>query len=227
VRASYEAGRARAADVAQARGQCELFRANRSNAQQAVLTAEGRLRELLGVAGPGPDALPVWAPFNTNAPGAPSWAPSDAPVLPASLPDWKTVRRGAAEKLTPEEVRSLGQAYRRLVESFEAVRVNRAQREAFAEQARARGQEHAAGRATLDVVLEAERFLAAALAAEHAALARHARARCRLAFAQGGPPPRGTGQREQSLPALWKRSPPLKAGRPPISYRVEDFFPGP
>src|SRR5207237_992000 len=60
--------------------------------------------------------------------------------------------------------RVLEQQYRQLEVNYELIRIRRAQREAFAEQLRARFQEFLAGRGTLDILLEAQRFWASALA---------------------------------------------------------------
>jgi outer membrane protein TolC len=56
--------------------------------------------------------------------------------------------------------------YRRLFEDYEQIRVNRAQREAYGEQLRARFEEIIAGKGTPDILLEAQRFWADALVQE-------------------------------------------------------------
>jgi outer membrane protein TolC len=66
--------------------------------------------------------------------------------------------------------RVLGQQYRQLQVNYELIRIRRAQREAFADQLRARFQEFLAGRGTLDILLEAQRFWASALADEYTAI---------------------------------------------------------
>jgi outer membrane protein TolC len=64
----------------------------------------------------------------------------------------------------------LGRYYEQISVSYEQIRANRAQREAFGEQLRARQEEYKAGRGTLDILLEAQRFWADALASEYAAI---------------------------------------------------------
>ena len=66
--------------------------------------------------------------------------------------------------------RFLASQYRRIFTSYELIRIRRAQREAFAEQLRARYQEFQAGRGTLDQLLEAQRFWASALADEYTSI---------------------------------------------------------
>lgn len=75
----------------------------------------------------------------------------------------------AMEQLNDQELkveRFLGRQYELLSTTYEQIRANRAQREAFGEQLRARQQEFLAGRGTLDTLLEAQRFWADALANE-------------------------------------------------------------
>jgi outer membrane protein TolC len=68
--------------------------------------------------------------------------------------------------------RQLGLQFRRLTTTYELIKVRRAQREAFAEQLKARFQEFLAGRqgATLDRLLEAQKSWADALATEFVAI---------------------------------------------------------
>ena len=68
--------------------------------------------------------------------------------------------------------RTLALQYRKLVANYELIRIRRSQREAFAEQLKARFQEFLAGRqgVTLDRLLEAQRFWADALAQEYTAI---------------------------------------------------------
>src|SRR5262249_14699831 len=57
-----------------------------------------------------------------------------------------------------DELSFLAGQYRNVIAAYELIRANRATREAFADQLRARFQEFLAGRGTLDVLLEAQRF---------------------------------------------------------------------
>jgi len=68
--------------------------------------------------------------------------------------------------------RYLALQYRRIITNYELIKVRRAQRDAFAEQLKARFQEFLAGRqgVTLDRLLEAQRFWADALASEYVAV---------------------------------------------------------
>lgn len=68
--------------------------------------------------------------------------------------------------------RILGEWFRRLSSSYELIRIRRAQREAFAEQLKARFQEFLAGRekVTIDRLLDAQRLWADALATEYVAI---------------------------------------------------------
>lgn len=67
--------------------------------------------------------------------------------------------------------RFLQQQFRQLFESYELIKAQRAQREALAEQLKSQFTTYKAGRSTLDVLLEAQRFYADALANEYAAVA--------------------------------------------------------
>jgi hypothetical protein len=247
--AKFQAGRVTLGDLAQSRGQYELFRTQRLQAVDQVLEEERQLRKLIG--------LPV--DDGTRL------VPSDAPSLSPYQPDWDSALQEALA-LRPEvylarqEVKAsqlalivaknqllpdlrftstydvnstgnrldgpdannafrnlasdrfhnwslglrwnmpigfrnananvrvarlqlarsygvlvdterkardfLGQQYRHLPSYYEQIRSNRAQREAFAEQLRVKFEEYRAGRSTLDIVLEAQRFYAQALSAE-------------------------------------------------------------
>jgi outer membrane protein TolC len=79
----------------------------------------------------------------------------------------------AMETLHDQEMKAqrfLGRYYEQISVSYEQIRANRAQREAFGEQLRARQEEYRAGRGTLDILLEAQRFWADALANEYASI---------------------------------------------------------
>jgi hypothetical protein len=81
--------------------------------------------------------------------------------------------------------RFLGLEYRTLGLQYEQIKANRAQREAFATQLKTRYQQYLACRGTLDILLEAQRFWADALAQEYAAIVAYNNARCAFAFAKG------------------------------------------
>ncbi len=250
----YEGGRATTADIAEARGQYELFRAQRLQALDMVLENERHLRAFLGLpAKDGTRLVPCDTPRRTHT--ELDWSASlkealanrpelemsrqevlqaeqvlslartlgDALVgLPGLCPppsevegtrpgaDGRCVigshrvyqpqstslqvRRAqlqlarALETLNDQErktERFLGLQYRRISTAREQVRANRAQREAFAEQLRARQQEYLAGRGTLDVLLEAQRFCADCQSNEHQALATYNNALAGFEFARG------------------------------------------
>jgi outer membrane protein TolC len=81
--------------------------------------------------------------------------------------------------------RFLGLEYRTLGLQYETIKANRAQREQFAIQLRTRYQQYLAGRGTLDILLEAQRFWADALAQEYAAIVAYNNALVAFEFAKG------------------------------------------
>ncbi len=81
--------------------------------------------------------------------------------------------------------RFLGLEYRTLGLQYEQIKANRAQREAFATQLKTRYQQYLAGRGTLDILLEAQRFWADALAQEYAAIVAYNNALVAFEFAKG------------------------------------------
>jgi hypothetical protein len=229
---AYAAGRVKAADLAQARGQYELFRAQRLQAVQTVVQCEQQLCAMLG--------LPVR--------GARRLVPSDAPALALYKPDWErslgmalwgrpelrlaraevlvgevkfALARGLAREdwpllnlvlgVGPREARAnerrtaaaldrsrevlrdmerkaerfLALEYGRIPTYFEQAKAQWAQREAFGEQLRARQQEYLAGRGTLDVLLEAQRFWADGVSGEYQAVVSYNNALCAFEFARG------------------------------------------
>jgi outer membrane protein TolC len=267
-KAGYEAGRVKAADFYQTRGQYELFRAQRLQAIDTVLDNERQLRALMGL--PAEDCtrlMPCDSP--TLAPYDPDWcsalqeALNKRPELYMARQDVKAaqlriiqaknellpdLRAGAVydfnqignrldgpdntnafrnlavdphsswavglrlfipigyrlayarlrqaqlglarsmEVLYDQEMKTqrfLALQYRRIIDSYEQIRAQRAQREAFGEQLRARNQEFLAGRGTLDILLEAQRFWADALANEYAAVVQYQNALCGFEFAKG------------------------------------------
>src|SRR5258708_17339192 len=83
----FQAGKNSTGEVAQARGQYELFRGNRLDALQQVLTSEPQLRRLLHL--PTEDGTRL--------------VPSDGPTLAAYQPDWNAANNEALA-LRPELV---------------------------------------------------------------------------------------------------------------------------
>ncbi len=79
----------------------------------------------------------------------------------------------------------LGNYYRRLSLNYEQIRANRAQREAFGEQLRTRQQEYLAGRGTLEILLEAQRFWSEALSQEYQAIVAYNNALAGFEFTKG------------------------------------------
>jgi outer membrane protein TolC len=267
-RAGYEAGRVKAADFYQSRGQYELFRAQRLQAVQTILENERQLRALMGLpASDGVRLVPADSP--TLAPYQPDWdmalheALSKRPELVMArldvkanqmnvivqkntlLPDLRffasydinsigsrldgpdtnnafrnlasngfndwtlglrlqvplgyriahaQLRQAQLSLARSYEVlhdneqkaeRFLALEYTRMPAFYEQVRAQRAQREAFGEQLRARQQEYLAGRGTLDILLEAQRFWADALANEYQAIVSYNNALCAFEFGKG------------------------------------------
>jgi outer membrane protein TolC len=94
----------------------------------------------------------------------------------------------AMEILKDQEMKAqrfLGRYYEQISVSYEQIRANRAQREAFGEQLRARQQEYQAGRGTLDTLLEAQRFWADALANEYSSIVTYNNNLVGFEFAKG------------------------------------------
>jgi len=229
---AYAAGRVKLAECAQARGQYELFRAQRLQAVQNVAQGEQQLRATLGL--PARDGHPL--------------VPSDAPTLALYKPDWDRslgmalwgrpeLRLARAEvlvgegkfalaralargdwpllnlllRVSPREAlanerqaaaalersrevlrdmatkaeRFLALEYRRLPTFHEQGQARRAQREAFGEQLQARQKDYLAGRGTLDVLLEAQRFWTDSVVGEHEAVVSYNNALCAFEFARG------------------------------------------
>ncbi len=81
--------------------------------------------------------------------------------------------------------RFMGLQYRKLGLAYEQIKANRAQREAFTTQLKTRYQQYLAGRGTLDILLEAQRFWADALAQEYAAIVSYNNALVAWEFAKG------------------------------------------
>ncbi|HJT77235.1 MAG TPA: TolC family protein, partial [Gemmataceae bacterium] len=81
--------------------------------------------------------------------------------------------------------RFLTQQYREIFARYEVIGAQRAQREAYGVQLRARIEEFLAGRGTLDILLEAQRFWAQALAAEYQAIVDYNNALAGFEYAKG------------------------------------------
>lgn len=83
--------------------------------------------------------------------------------------------------------RFLGLQYRRLSSTYKQIQANRAQREAFGVQLQVRYERYLAGAAgaTLDTLLEAQRFWADALSQEYQAIVGYNNALCGFEFAKG------------------------------------------
>ncbi len=81
--------------------------------------------------------------------------------------------------------RYLGQQFARLFEYYEQIRAQRAQREAAAQQVKARFAEWQAGKGTLDILLEAQRFWADALREEYNAIVNYNNTLAAFEFAKG------------------------------------------
>jgi hypothetical protein len=75
-------------------------------------------------------------------------------------------------------------SFRRLDRSYDQMRANRAQRAAFGEQLRGRNESYLAGRETLDILLEGQRFYLDSLANEHQATASYNQALAGWEFAK-------------------------------------------
>jgi RNA polymerase sigma factor (sigma-70 family) len=214
--ARYPAGKATAADFQQARGQYELFRAQRLQAIDTVLENERQLREVLGLAvEDGSRLVPGDAP--TTRPCQPDWKVALEEALAkrpeirmarqdvkAAMKDSERARKGGLpvpplhmaflhlartkETLKDQELKAqrfLARYYRQLSTDYETIRAQRAQREAFGEQLRARQQEFLAGRGTLDILLEAQRFWADALANEYTAIVSYNNSLAGFEFGKG------------------------------------------
>lgn len=275
-KARLDAGRVTLADVAQTRGQFELFRGQRLAALDQVLENERQLRNLMGLsAEDGTRIIPVDAPtlarfepdwdsayeecinlrpelalarkevkvrqlelinqrnnllpdlrftstydvnsigtgldgpnsdnalrnlasnhFNNWSMGLRLNVPIGFRVANANVRIAKLELARAYEILHDQELRvgrTLSQAYRRMFTSYEQIKVQRAQREAFGEQLRIRFQEFLAGRSaggdakrdTIDILLEAQRFWADALANEYDAIVKYNNALVNFEYGKG------------------------------------------
>jgi outer membrane protein TolC len=264
----YEAGREDIANLAQARGQFELFRDQRISALNQVLESERNLRSLLGMpAGDDFRFVPIDTP--TLAPYQPDWttALNDALALRPELmiareelkarqldviwiknlllPDLRVFAtydiNGIGNRLDGPEAdnafrslasnhfnswqigtrlefplgyrdahaqtrvarlqlarsyyalrdqerkaeQNLAFAYRQLAQLHLRIQALRAQRQAFGEQLHARFQAYSVGKTGLDILLEAQRFWADALANEFNVIAQYNSALAGFEFARG------------------------------------------
>ena len=275
-KARLDAGLITLADLAQTRGQFELFRGQRLTALDQVLENERQLRNLMGLsAEDGTRIIPIDAP--TLARFEPDWETAyeeaidlrpelhlarrqvkvtqlelinqrnnlmpdlrftstyDANSIGNDLdgPDGNNALRNLAannfnnwsmglrlnvpigfrvananvriaklelarsyEILHDQELRvgrGLSQSYRRMFTSYEEIKVQRAQREAFSEQLRIRFQEFLAGKSsggdrkrdTVDILLEAQRFWADALANEYSSIVKYNNAIANFEYSKG------------------------------------------
>jgi outer membrane protein TolC len=269
--AKYQAGRVSVADLAQTRGQYELFRGQRITALNQLLETERQLRAIMGMhvedgtrlvpsdepslAPYNPDWDTAWqetmalrpelilareevratqlnllstrnsllpdlrftSTYNINGIGSQldgagadpntnalrslagdhfnSWSVGLTLNMPIGYrnahANLRIQRLGLARSyqvLRDNELKAeryLGLAYRNLSTNYELIRAQRAQREAFGEQLRARFQEFLAGRGTLDLLLEAQRFWADALANEYTAVGQYNQSIASFHFAKG------------------------------------------
>ncbi len=95
----------------------------------------------------------------------------------------------AYETLADQErkiISLLEQQWRRVPLSYELIRVQRAAREAFADQLRVQYEKYIAGNITPDALLEAQRFWANALSQEYLAVRDYNNALCSWEFSKGG-----------------------------------------
>jgi hypothetical protein len=126
-----------------------------------------------------------WSPGRTGWP-----LPSDTPNSHTARPVKLAQLQLACSYLVLQDQelkveRFLGLQYRRLASSYEQIRANRAQRQAFEQQLRLRQEQYLAGRSTLDILLESQRFWADALSEEQRALCTYANAQIGFAFGRG------------------------------------------
>jgi outer membrane protein TolC len=290
IRVRFQSGRVGLADLAQAQGQYELFRAQRLQAIDQLLDNERQLRGMLGMQIEDgtrlvPSDPPNLAEYTPNWELALQEAMSYRPELFASRQDVKSRQlyvlnaknlllpdlrftatydansngqrldggsqtnalrnlasntfndwqlglrlnvpigfRAANAQLRQAQLqlaqsylvlqdqelkteRFLGLEYRRIIDTYQQIKAQRAQRDAFALQVQLRYQGFRLGRQTLDQLLEAQRFWADALANEYQAIVAYNNALCAFEFAKGtiirhnnisiteGPVPAGVQQR--------------------------------
>jgi outer membrane protein TolC len=259
VKSQFDAGSKNKSEVAQARGQYELFRAQRLAAVDTVLDNERQLRALLGMQvedgyryvpcdtpsqkGVKPDwnsalketlkkrpelilarqdvqanqlnltlAKKVLLPDlrNTDTPKNSNPNNALARLSSSQFNDWQMGLRlnmpigfraahanvriaklqlaRSSAVLSDQELKAerfLGLQYRRIASYHAQIQAQRAQREAYAEQLKARNEEFRTERKTLDILLESQRFWADALSNEYAAIAGYNNALCAFAYAKG------------------------------------------
>jgi hypothetical protein len=211
VGAKYKVGRVRLVDYAQAEGQYNLFRSQCLQANDTLLDDERQLRNLLGMqTEDGKRLVPSDAPSLVEK--KPDWEKALAETMKNS-PQLRLARRDIARAKNGKEdspenrqaklqlaraymalqdqelkaERFLGLEYRRMSSSYFQIKAARAQRLSFAEQLRKRFDGYRDGKkdATLDVVLEAQRFWADALATECNAIVTYNNAICGWEYVKG------------------------------------------
>lgn len=214
VLAEYKAGRVSLADLAQAEGQYNLFRSQRMQALDTVCDNERQLRAMLGMPPedhlPPADLEPFKIKTPTLVPSdtptlvemKPDWEKGLAAAL-KQRPELRMARQNLSktEEDSPERQRAqlvlqdqelkaerfLGLCYRRMSSAYAQIKAARKQREAFATQIRVRRKNYEADKktATLDLILEAERFWTDALATEYQAIVTYNAALTGWEYVQG------------------------------------------
>jgi hypothetical protein len=169
---------ARRAEIRQARNEVQMW--------LALLTIERRVRALL--------ALPR-DPVRWSVSGLRLTQPSFVPCSLTRLAHAQLVLKDMELKAQ----RFLGCYYERISVSYEQIRANQAQREAFAEQFLVRQQEFTLGRGSLDILLEAQRFWSDALSQEHQAVITYNNSLAGFAHARGATLTRHKMSMEQTM----------------------------
>jgi outer membrane protein TolC len=165
-------------EIRQARKEVRMWR--------ALLTIERASRALLG--------LPR-DPVRWSGSGFRLTQPSFVPCSLRQLAD-------ALQTLKDQELKAqrlLGRHFEQISISYEQIRANRAQREAFAEQLRVRQQEFTLGHGSLDILLEAQRSWSNALSQEHQAIVTYNNSLAGFAFARGATLARHKMSMEQAM----------------------------
>jgi RNA polymerase sigma factor (sigma-70 family) len=186
VGAKYKVGRVSLADFAQSEGQYNLFRSQRLQAIDTVLDNERQLRAILGLPTEDetrlvPSDSPSLVEMQPNWEKSLDMALKERPELRLAREDVEKAENNSPEHrrailvLQDQELKTerfLGLYYRRLSSSYFQIKAARKQREAFATRLRERREHYEADKetATLDLILEAKRFWADALATEYQAI---------------------------------------------------------
>lgn len=205
--AQYKAGRVGHADCEQAEMQCDLFRRQRQDAIDNILDNERQLKAMLGLpADDGRRLVPSDAP--TLMEKQPDWEKALAetmknrPELRLARRDLEQAKKKAAKDkaaklelaraqlvLQDQELKAeryLGLYYRRMSSAYFQIKAARAQRREFATQLRNRFADYRADdpESKLDLLLEAQRFWADALATEYQAITTYNSALCGWEYAR-------------------------------------------